>query len=360
VSGLRLFGSSFPLVAGNLPPHIPYLRALLTGRVLATIPLLLAWAGVQAAVGAQGHLPVDTTPVQGAEEAIAQAKTAGIDFGAVIERVRHHIAPAPGKGSVLAVESRLYRAEFGPGGFTLTLRGSLSEQELAVRTAAWRTTHPLISSDVAAYPVEVAPPLPASVLAQADYPLTLDPVISPEYPVSEPVYQSLPAGSRYQPAVAFNREAGFDASFLVVWSDTRFGDYDVFAARVNPDGVLLDPVGIAVSTAVDEQQVPRVASQGYSFLIVWNDRRSETDWDVYGARVSSNGFLRQAKRVQSLRSMSDFNDSMHEAGVDCLFVRHPGGGYGLELDGLAIMDIPECSEERATWCAYYFLQGRES
>ena len=70
--------------------------------------------------------------------------------------------------------------------------------------------------------------------------------------------------------------------------------------------------------------------------------------------------LRQAKRVQSLRSMSDFNDSMHEAGVDCLLVRHPGGGYGLELDGLAIMDIPECSEERATWCAYYFLQGRES
>ena len=37
--------------------------------------------------------------------------------------------------------------------------------------------------------------------------------------------------------------------------------------------------------------------------------------------------------------------------MDCLFVRLPEGGYELEIDGLAIMDIPECSEERAT-CVY--------
>ena len=51
---------------------------------------------------------------------------------------------------------------------------------------------------------------------------------------------------------------------------------------------------------------------------------------------------------------------MHEADMDCLLVRHQEGGYGLELDGLAMMDIPECSEERAIWCADYFLQGRKS
>ena len=28
-------------------------------------------------------------------------------------------------------------------------------------------------------------------------------------------------------------------------------------------------------------------------------------------------------------------------------MRLPEGGYELEIDGLAIMDIPECSEERA-------------
>ena len=70
--------------------------------------------------------------------------------------------------------------------------------------------------------------------------------------------------------------------------------------------------------------------------------------------------FKQAKRIQRLGSISDFNDSMQEADTDCLLVRHPGGGYGLECDGKAMIDIPECSEERAIWCAYYFLQGRES
>jgi len=70
--------------------------------------------------------------------------------------------------------------------------------------------------------------------------------------------------------------------------------------------------------------------------------------------------FRQAKRVQRLGSVSDFNDSMREAGTDCLLVRHLEGGYGLECDGQAMMDIPESSEERAIWCAYCFLQGRES
>lgn len=70
--------------------------------------------------------------------------------------------------------------------------------------------------------------------------------------------------------------------------------------------------------------------------------------------------LKQVKRIQRLGSISEFNDWIREAGADWLLVRHPEGGYGLELDGRAIMDIPECSEVRAIWCAYYFLQGREN
>jgi hemerythrin-like domain-containing protein len=67
--------------------------------------------------------------------------------------------------------------------------------------------------------------------------------------------------------------------------------------------------------------------------------------------------LRQAKRVQQLVSVSDFNKSMLDRG--CFLVRHPQGGYGLERDGDAMTDIPECSETQAVWCAYYFLQGQE-
>jgi hemerythrin-like domain-containing protein len=66
--------------------------------------------------------------------------------------------------------------------------------------------------------------------------------------------------------------------------------------------------------------------------------------------------LRQAKRLQQLVSISDFNKSMHERNWH--LKSHPQGGYGLVLDGHDKIEIPECDEQQAVWCAYYFLQGR--
>jgi hemerythrin-like domain-containing protein len=66
--------------------------------------------------------------------------------------------------------------------------------------------------------------------------------------------------------------------------------------------------------------------------------------------------LTQTKRLQRLVSISDFNKSMHDQ--DGHLVRHPQGGYGLVLDGRIAVDIPECDEQQAVWCAYYFLQGQ--
>ena len=71
--------------------------------------------------------------------------------------------------------------------------------------------------------------------------------------------------------------------------------------------------------------------------------------------------LRQAKRLQRLVSITDFNKSMRNSSIherNCQLVRHPQGGYGLVLDGKSTLDIPECNEQQAVWCAYYFLQGR--
>lgn len=75
-----------------------------------------------------------------------------------------------------------------------------------------------------------------------------------------------------------------------------------------------------------------------------------------GRRASQ---LRWAKRVQRLGTISGFNDSMQKLGTDCLLVHHPEGGYTLALDGQAVMEIPECSEEQAICSAYYVLQERE-
>ena len=55
-------------------------------------------------------------------------------------------------------------------------------------------------------------------------------------------------------------------------------------------GTLLDPVGIAISAAANNQTAPSVVFDGANYFVVWEDRRSFVT-DVYGARVSPAGTL---------------------------------------------------------------------
>ena len=91
-----------------------------------------------------------------------------------------------------------------------------------------------------------------------------------------------------------NPTAAFDGTnYMVVWSDLQYGLHsDIYGARVNQSGVVLDSGGIAISTAVDDQGIPFVVYDGYNFLIAWVDRRSGNDYsDIYGARVSQAGLV---------------------------------------------------------------------
>ena len=90
------------------------------------------------------------------------------------------------------------------------------------------------------------------------------------------------------PKVSFN---GFN--YFVVWEDYRFGPYtsDIFGTRVTTNGAVLDSNGIAICTAVDYQWDPAVAFDGSNFLVVWSDARSQVDFDLYGARVSTGGVV---------------------------------------------------------------------
>lgn len=77
------------------------------------------------------------------------------------------------------------------------------------------------------------------------------------------------------PGVQQVPDVSFDGTnFVVVWNDGRNGNQDIFAARVTPGRQVLDPNGIAVTTAAGPQQVPLVASSGGRSLIAWHGNES--------------------------------------------------------------------------------------
>jgi hypothetical protein len=83
------------------------------------------------------------------------------------------------------------------------------------------------------------------------------------------------------------------AQFLVAWDDGRNETHDIFAGRFSTSGTGLDPGGIAVTTAANDQLDPDVASNGSVSLVVWQDRRDQatSGFDIYGAIVTPGGTI---------------------------------------------------------------------
>lgn len=91
-----------------------------------------------------------------------------------------------------------------------------------------------------------------------------------------------------EPVIAFD---GVD-TFLVVWTsgwEGRRDEQDLKAARVRSDGTVLDPAGLTVCGAPGAQQRPTVALVGGRWLVVWQDLRNGTDYDLYGTSVTAEG-----------------------------------------------------------------------
>jgi len=92
--------------------------------------------------------------------------------------------------------------------------------------------------------------------------------------------------SEATPSIAYD-----GTNYLVAWQDLRDpAGGDIYAARVSKTGTALDSSGIAVSTASGVQQLPSTAFDGTNFWIVWQDGRNGDD-DVYAARVDTTGKL---------------------------------------------------------------------
>jgi len=85
------------------------------------------------------------------------------------------------------------------------------------------------------------------------------------------------------PSIAFG-----GTNYIVVWNDCRTGiSSDIYCTRITPAGMILDSTGIAISTS-GRTRLPSVAFDGLNYFIVWQDIYNNS-WDIYGARVNQNG-----------------------------------------------------------------------
>ncbi|MFQ5601009.1 MAG: hypothetical protein ACE5G2_10715, partial [Candidatus Krumholzibacteriia bacterium] len=78
---------------------------------------------------------------------------------------------------------------------------------------------------------------------------------------------------------------------IIAWQDSRGGEFDIYAQRVDASGtVLWTGGGVAICTATGDQTRPRITSDGSGgAIITWQDDRSGGNSDIYAQRVDASG-----------------------------------------------------------------------
>jgi hypothetical protein len=101
--------------------------------------------------------------------------------------------------------------------------------------------------------------------------------------------------SNFAPAVAFGA-----TGYLVVWE--KFGssnDYDIYGAKVGTDGQPSAEIPVFVQTG--EQIEPSIAFDGVNYMAIWRDTRTgsgpSADTDIFGTRVAPDGTVLDAAGI---------------------------------------------------------------
>ncbi len=126
--------------------------------------------------------------------------------------------------------------------------------------------------------------------------------------------------------------------FLAVWADLRNErDYDVLAARITPEGEVLEPQGILVSGGAHNQCRPAVTFDGNNFFVTWQDFRKGADvaggalyrggrtYEIYGARLTREGKVLDPQGLPILTGATYLNPALATG---------PGGNILLACEAL--------------------------
>ncbi len=141
------------------------------------------------------------------------------------------------------------------------------------------------------------------------------------------------AGFQGYPSIAFD-----GTNYLVVWWDLRSASsYDIYGARVTQSGIVLDSTGISISTAPNTQSYPSVAFDGTNYLVVWEDWRNDPNIDIYGARVNQSGLVLDPTGIPiSTAGSSQLTPSVSFDSTNYLVVWHDNRGTSAEIYGARV------------------------
>jgi len=88
----------------------------------------------------------------------------------------------------------------------------------------------------------------------------------------------------------FWQDAAFNGTdnYLVVWHDNRNNNWDIYGSRIGANGSILDTNAFPIINLAGNQGFPKVSFDGTNYFVIWNDTRYG-GYDIFGTRVSQNG-----------------------------------------------------------------------
>jgi hypothetical protein len=173
--------------------------------------------------------------------------------------------------------------------------------------------------------------IPEDVLAKTTFPAVLDPTVSAEVAVDNPVVGFTGVGSR-------NTSVAFDGTnYLVVWSDDRDDSKnpDIWGTRVSQAGAVLDATNLKINAGPGKQDHPAVVWTGSTFVVAWEDFKvaGGTEADIAAATVSSAGAVTQLGAVASTAASETLPKLASTGGNNALLVWQSGAAASGDVLG---------------------------